>query len=119
MLRRCSDGAAVRFANSAEPHDYELGVLGLGVLGTQPAVIGHREAFEEAVFLGLRLIHGLDLARLRAEWPREWVAELVSAAGELAREGLMTEGQSQLALTLRGRLLSNEVFGRLLEAVPA
>lgn len=119
MLRRCSDGAAVRFANSAEPYEYELGVLGLGVLGAQPAVIGEREAFEETVFLGLRLTHGLDLARLRAEWPREWVAELLRAAGELARDELMTVHPKQLALSLRGRLLSNEVFGRLLEAVPA
>jgi oxygen-independent coproporphyrinogen-3 oxidase len=36
---------------------------------------------------------------------------------ELAEEGLMTVDAERWKLTQRGRLVSNEVFGRLLEGV--
>jgi hypothetical protein len=44
-------------------------------------------------------------------------AMLEEGARELVREGLMWEREGRWGLTLRGRLISNEVFGRLLEAV--
>lgn len=114
MLVRASDGAATRFANSAERHDYELGVT-----LTTPAAVPVRDAFEETIFLGLRMARGLRLPALQESWPSEWIADVRIAALELADEGLMTFNVETMALTTRGRLLSNEVFGRLLESVPA
>lgn len=114
MLHRSMDGAAVRFANSAEMHDFEMGVL-----GSKLSVVSRREAFEETVFLGLRLLQGIDLLRLRTAWPVEWVDDLTHAAAQLSADSLMTTCDGFVALTTQGRLLSNEVFGRLLEAVPA
>ena len=114
MLLRAGDRAAVRFANSAEMHDFDMGVP-----GAKPLAVSEREAFEETLFLGLRLTQGIDCQRWRAEWPREWVAEVEGPAAELTAEGLMLCNSEALALTLKGRLLSNEVFGHLLAGVPA
>jgi oxygen-independent coproporphyrinogen-3 oxidase len=57
------------------------------------------QAFEEALFLGLRLNEGLDLNDLRAQFG----------------EDLLQNAQTALVeVTARGRLASNEVFSRLL-----
>lgn len=114
MLRREGDAAAVRFANSPELHDYALGVGGM-----RPTVIGEREAFEETVFLGLRMAEGLALAPLRARFTAAWVEELEVAARELAGEGLMHYERERWMLSGRGRLVSNDVFAHLLAGVAA
>jgi oxygen-independent coproporphyrinogen-3 oxidase len=104
-------GTAVRFANAEE-------------LAAYPAVIetrrvGPREAFEETVFLGLRLNEGIAIEALRAEFDPAWVQEFEDGARELVRDGLMAVEDGCWRLTLHGRLVSNAVFGRLLETVAA
>jgi oxygen-independent coproporphyrinogen-3 oxidase len=79
--------------------------------------VGEREAFEETIFLGLRMNEGVCVAALREAFPRELVATCEEAARELITEGLMMESDGRWRLTLRGRLVSNEVFGALLEPV--
>ena len=97
-------------------HDWELGVG-----GEAPYVVGQREAFEEAIFLGLRLVDGVEPSRLEEEFGAEWVREVDEAIGETVEGGLMERTGSANAprwrLTGRGRLLSNEVFTRLLMGV--
>jgi oxygen-independent coproporphyrinogen-3 oxidase len=101
---------AVRWANVEE-----LGQYGLPGSRGECRVVGQREAFEETVFLGLRMNDGVSLGGLREEWVREFEVQ----ARELVREGWMIEDGGRWRLTLRGRLVSNEVFGRLLETVAA
>ncbi len=103
MLRR-GEGT-VRWANAEEWKAYP------GVAETTD--IAEREAFEETVFLGLRMCDGLSLQGLR----RDWVREFEASARELVREGLMLECDGQWMLTRRGMMVSNEVFGSLLETV--
>jgi oxygen-independent coproporphyrinogen-3 oxidase len=100
-------GGAVRFANPDELPRYSEEL--------PPVWIGEREAFEETVFLGLRLNEGLRLDGLR--W--EWVREFEESARALVREGLMMVEDGCWRLTGRGRLVSNDVFGALLEGVAA
>jgi oxygen-independent coproporphyrinogen III oxidase len=73
-----------------------------------------RSARAEAVFLGLRLNEGLDLAA----WPREHGGDLWQDFGpalEAAlKAGCLESLDGRLRLTPKGRLLSNEVFARLL-----
>ena len=103
---------AVRFANPEELASY-----GAEVIPSAPIDISQREAFEEAIFLGLRMNEGLSVARLREQFPRELLAPTQDAARELIREGLMIEQDGRWQLTLRGRLLSNDVFTNLLIGV--
>jgi oxygen-independent coproporphyrinogen-3 oxidase len=121
---------AVRFANAGDLGEY----LAAGTVGFSPSAlrafgredtspvstrVDERDAFEETIFLGLRMCEGLSAGRLRTEFRREWVAPFEDAARELVREGLMAEQDGAWRLTLRGRLVSNEVFGHLLEGVAA
>jgi len=108
MLLR-ADGSAVRFANGDEIAEYEGGA------GEKQVVeVGEREAFEESVFLGLRLNEGVAVGALRQRFARTWVEDCEARVRELAREGLMLIEDGRWRLTMRGRLVSSEVFGELL-----
>ncbi len=109
MLLRSS--GAVRFANPDELAHYAAGDIPV------PVDIFQREAFEENIFLGLRLNEGLRLAHLREQFPAELFAPAEEAARELIRDGLMIKHSGRWQLTLRGRLLSNDVFTNLLMGV--
>jgi oxygen-independent coproporphyrinogen III oxidase len=106
MLRR--DGSeAVRFATGDSLDKFEAGA---------PLVrtnVNVESALEEEFFLGLRLNRGVDLESVTTIYGERFHA-IQAQLVELIREGfLQTEG-SAVSLTNRGRLLSNEVFERLL-----
>jgi oxygen-independent coproporphyrinogen-3 oxidase len=105
MLR--TSGGAVRFANADELSAYD------GSGAAEVTRVGEREEFEESLFLGLRLREGVQVSELRPEF----VPGCEDAVRELAAEGLMAVEGDRWKLTGRGRLVSNEVFGRLLEGV--
>jgi oxygen-independent coproporphyrinogen-3 oxidase len=111
-VRDQGSGIAVRFANADELSAYP------GIAETH--VVGERAAFEETVFLGLRLNEGLRLRDLRLDGlRRNWARAFEESATDLVSEGLMTVDDGCWRLTLRGRMVSNEVFGALLEGVAA
>ncbi|QHN04225.1 radical SAM family heme chaperone HemW [Granulicella sp. WH15] len=117
MLRSATDPmGAVRWANPDEMEGY----LGLGdglAARALPGVIvdriGRREAFEETLFLGLRMNSGVELERLRADFGA-LVDEISPSLAEVQEAGLLTQEDGCLRLTSAGRMVSNEVFGRLL-----
>ncbi len=116
MLRSGLKG--VRWANADEMDEY-VGP-GIGSRGFERTVdrVGKEAAFEEALFLGLRLVEGVDLARLRVEFGDELMAGLAAGMDEAQDAGLVERDGDWLRLTSRGRMASNEVFARLLvEAV--
>lgn len=105
---------AMRFATTDEVEPY------LTAPGWErPEPLSREQMMEEAWFLGLRMNEGVELAALREEFGAAAVAELEPVIGELAEEGLVTLAAGRVALTMRGRLLSNEVFGRFLVREPA
>jgi oxygen-independent coproporphyrinogen-3 oxidase len=80
--------------------------------------IGREKAFEEAMFLGLRLNEGVDLDGLRREFGEALVRGAVEAMADVEEAGLMVRDGGRVRLTAGGRMASNEVFSRLLvEAV--
>jgi oxygen-independent coproporphyrinogen-3 oxidase len=109
-----TEQVALRFANADELAEYR-GAESLGSV----VRVGEREAFEETVFLGLRMCNGIPVQALREQFARNFVAPCEEAADELIADGLMVEEDGCWRLTLRGRLVSNEVFGHLLESVAA
>jgi oxygen-independent coproporphyrinogen III oxidase len=76
--------------------------------------VGRRAALEETFFLGLRLTNGVDLLRASAQFGSDAVEEFVCQIDDLVRGGLMLRRGDRIALTGRGRLVSNEIFQRFL-----
>lgn len=70
---------------------------------------------EEAWFLGLRLNSGVDLQSIEREFGPDAVAPALDAVARLAEDGLVERRDDTVALTARGRLLSNDVFQEFLD----
>jgi oxygen-independent coproporphyrinogen-3 oxidase len=87
--------------------------------GTKVDVVGREEAFEESLFLGLRLNEGVDLCSLRAQFGDAMVHNVMPSLLEVRDAGLLELSADRMRLTPRGRLASNEVFSRLLIASAA
>ena len=131
MLRGTSVNAVggVRWANGDDLDRYEVqgsrfkaGARGEGLvqLGSdameEPGVdwVGREQGFEEAMFLGLRMNEGVDVEALRVEFGDELVESATLAVAEMEEAGLVERADTRLRLTGRGRMVSNEVFSRLL-----
>jgi oxygen-independent coproporphyrinogen-3 oxidase len=108
MLRHV-DGDVMRFGNTDDFADYLNGEL-----EAENESVDRTAQLEEAWFLGLRLVEGVSLAALRAEFGNKAVAQCDGVLAELVADGLLTRKEQRVALTTRGRMLSNEVFGRFL-----
>jgi oxygen-independent coproporphyrinogen-3 oxidase len=106
-MLRDGDGRALRFAATDELEGF-LRVPGWA----EPERLTREAELEEAWFLGLRLNAGVELEALRAEFGAD--ARFDSVIAELVSDGLMESVSGRVRLTGRGRLLSNEVFGRFI-----
>jgi oxygen-independent coproporphyrinogen-3 oxidase len=78
--------------------------------------VRHSSALEEAFFLGLRLTRGIDLEQLAERYGNAATITFRDEIADLALTGLAEVEEGFIRLTSRGRLVSNEVFGRLLSA---
>jgi oxygen-independent coproporphyrinogen-3 oxidase len=109
-MARTHAGAVLRFGTT---DDFDAYLEGPG--WGEPRRLNREEEMEEAWFLGLRLNEGVSLAALRREFSASAVRDFLSTIGELEDDGLITfvDGD-RVALTARGRLLSNDVFARFL-----
>ncbi len=118
---------AVRFAGTDDLDRYLADGTELGPLTVFPPpekareaeaeFIGFQEEFEESLFLGLRLNEGVCLETLRRNFSTELVEGIMPSVLETCDAGLLELEQDTIRLTARGRMASNEVFGRLL--IPA
>jgi oxygen-independent coproporphyrinogen-3 oxidase len=102
------DGA--RWKNVASTEDYVRRV-GRG----EPVAIERRELarqvrMEEALFTGLRLNDGLDLARVSARYDTDVWAKYGEALRPFVEAGLVVHTPGVLRLTREGMLLANEVL---------
>jgi oxygen-independent coproporphyrinogen III oxidase len=100
-------GASVRLATT---DDYDRFFVAADV---KASAVTTAHALEESFFLGLRLNRGVDLGRLREEFG-EAANRFEATIKELVADGLLFRSGASLRLTNRGRLLSNEVFGRFI-----
>ena len=108
-MLRARDGGVVRFGNT----DDLAGYLEGGAEGVIERVDRAAE-LEESWFLGLRMVEGLSLASLRREFGDEAIAAFDGVIRDLIADRLLVRQNERVALTMRGRMLSNEVFGRFL-----
>ncbi|WP_348270101.1 radical SAM family heme chaperone HemW [Edaphobacter paludis] len=115
-----TDAGAVRFANTSDMDTY-LGKaasafpqVGQNVVDPEFDVIDLERAFEESLFLGLRLNEGVNLQALRWQFGETMVQDSMPALLEVREAGLLELESDQARLTAQGRMVSNEVFSRLL-----
>jgi oxygen-independent coproporphyrinogen III oxidase len=117
------DGA-VRFANTSNLDQYLGNASATTPFRVMDSVertaalevdaIGRNEAFEESLFLGLRLVEGVDLKSLRSQFGEVMLQDAMPALLEVRDAGLLELNADKMRLTPQGRLISNEVFSRLL-----
>jgi oxygen-independent coproporphyrinogen III oxidase len=124
---------AVRFANTSDLDRY-LNIAAAAtpfqllesdlksdqrVAAPEVDVVGRNEAFEESLFLGLRLVDGVDLNNLRSQFGDAMLKDAMPALLEVCDAGLLEMNADSVRLTPQGRLVSNEVFSRLLVTAAA
>ena len=71
------------------------------------------DARSESIFLGLRLMRGLDLEDYRSRFGADLREQYDAELSRLREAGLIEIDEGLLRLTERGALLSNEVFAAL------
>jgi len=95
---------AVRFSTSDVLEKYVAGDA------LQRTSVTPANAFEESFFLGLRLNRGVDLEDISSQFGQEALHSVRPEIDDLKSAGLLQQSEDRIALTARGRLLSNEVF---------
>jgi oxygen-independent coproporphyrinogen-3 oxidase len=104
------DGARMRWANERDAARYTE----LIEAGSTPIVetveLDERAVRAESVFLGLRLMRGVNLSEYRARFGSDLRDEYSSDLERLSEAGLIAFDDDLMKLTTTGVLLSNEVF---------
>jgi oxygen-independent coproporphyrinogen-3 oxidase len=115
-----TETGALRLANTSEMDAYmdgpEPAFRQISKSAVEPDfdVIDVERAFEEALFLGLRMNEGVSLRVLRGQFGEAMVQDAMPALLEVREAGLLEMEADRVRLTARGRMVSNEVFSRLL-----
>ena len=115
MLRQGAGG--LRWANAEMMDDYTRGLVGLGGAGGFHRTVQRVDSvagFEEALFLGLRMVEGVTLKSLQSEFAPAMVDQMLAGLDDVMAAGLVKFADGLMQLTAAGRMASNEVFGRLL-----
>ena len=107
---------AVRWKNQSSTTEYIAAVASGGQLGVERRELHGREAFEEALFTGLRLTRGIDVHAVKIRYDAD-VWEIYGAELEPFREaGLLIYDGRLLRLSRAGMLLANEIMSQFLDS---
>jgi oxygen-independent coproporphyrinogen-3 oxidase len=107
------DGARRRWANQREIAKYVELIEAEQSTVVERTDLKEEDARSESVFLGLRLMRGLDLEDYRARFGADLREQYETELNRLREAGLIEIDHKLLRLTTRGALLSNEVFSVL------
>jgi len=107
-------GPGVRFSNAERTEEY-LRLLSRGSLPTQESrSLSSDEAMAESLFLGLRLVEGVSLARFQEEFSVSFQEAFGPVCADLFTAGHLEIRDGFLRLAAKARILSNQVFVRFL-----
>lgn len=109
------EGHGVRFSNPDTLETYRRGVTSGHLERVGEFRLSPGDAMAEYMFLGLRLAEGVNLDAFEQEFGRPLESVYGSATADLVGLGLLSRNDNILTLTLRGMLLSNQVFARFLQ----
>lgn len=107
------DGAYRRWANERDAARYVALIEKEQPPIVERTELSQEDAKSEAIFLGLRLMNGLDLQSYRTRFGQDLGHEFNRELMRLSEAGLVEINNEVLKLTTRGALLSNEVFAAL------
>ena len=108
MLHSAAGPGAVRFSNPDALEKYVAGSA------QESAFVSPEAALQEAFFLRLRLNRGGDLAEMAKVFGQGAVGNYSEPISDLVEAGLLERDGDVIRLTDRGRLLSNEVFEKVI-----
>ena len=104
------DGAVRRWANERDAGRYrELIEAGKSPV-VQTVELSEQDVRAESMFLGLRLMRGLNLRQLESRFGDDPLAQYRDDLERFSEAGLIEIDDDLIRLTCRGALLSNEVF---------
>src|SRR6185436_18831382 len=107
------DGLRRRWANGRDAAKYVALVESGSSAVVERTDLQDDDLRSESIFLGLRMMRGVDLNGYRARFGREFRSEFNGEVDRLVEAGLIEINNQRLKLTARGALLSNEVFAAL------
>jgi oxygen-independent coproporphyrinogen-3 oxidase len=99
-----------RWVNIAKTERYIDSVNATGCAVAHRRKLSDMDRATEALFMGLRLREGINLAEFRADYGLDVVGRYGSELAKLEDSGLIQLDRERLRLTQKGMLLSNEVF---------
>ena len=102
----------IRYSNVESILKYIAAVCGGGSPVAERVLISPSAAAAEGMILGLRLLEGIDCAEFEARYGSSPIEAYPQQIAELVQSGLIQLTPGSLMLTVRGRLLANQVFGR-------
>jgi oxygen-independent coproporphyrinogen-3 oxidase len=107
------DGA-MRWANAHDPGGYSA-ALSAGMLPVeQKEILSEEQSLDEELFLGLRLMEGIDVRALEARYNAESLTSLRKRIDALVERGLVEWREDRLRLAPSRLSVSNEVFVELM-----
>lgn len=103
-----------RWANAHDPAAYVRSIeQGISVREQEEEVTPH-DALEEELFLGLRQLAGIDLARIERQYAPDVSADLAARIDRLVENGLLARDGSTIRLNPAKLTIANEAFVELL-----
>jgi len=107
------DGHRRRWANERDTMKYVRMIEKDESPVAERTKLDEEDARSESIFLGLRLMRGIDLKNYQARFGRDLREQYNGELDRLSAAGLIAIDEDLLKLTTRGALLSNEVFAAL------
>ncbi|HKC64363.1 MAG TPA: radical SAM family heme chaperone HemW [Pyrinomonadaceae bacterium] len=104
------DGSRTRWSNERDAARYTMLIEHDRTAVVETIELDERSARAESIFLGLRLMRGIDLTEYRARFGQDLRDEYAADLERLSDAGLITFDSDLMKLTATGALLSNEVF---------
>ncbi len=103
-----------RWWNESSPSSYmrQINETGQAVAGKEG--LTKKEALEEAIFLGLRKISGMDINLFPKRFGISFENLYMQKIAVLKREGMIYEDGNRIRLTSKGLILSDEIFAGLI-----
>ncbi|MGZ8847792.1 MAG: coproporphyrinogen-III oxidase family protein, partial [Pyrinomonadaceae bacterium] len=107
------DGAQRRWANERDAAKYVAMIEADESPIIERTELSEADTRSESIFLGLRLMRGVNLQNYRSRFGRNFQEEYNGEVTRLIEAGLIEIDDDLIRLTTRGALLSNEVFAAL------